>query len=233
MSVQHLKDYYGRILKNSTDLKTSACCVPSAPPPRIQNLLADIHDEVKARFYGCGLVAPEVLDGATVIDLGCGAGRDVYLLSRLVGQQGRVIGVDMTSEQLAVARRYSDWHANRYGYERANVEFHEGYIEALDDLPIAPDSADAVVSNCVVNLSPDKLAVFRQAFRMLKSGGEFYFSDIYADRRLPLDVQNDPVLHAECVGGALYWNDFLSIARRAGFLDPRLVTSHEIEISAA
>lgn len=231
MSIENLKDYYGRILTNSSDLKTSACCLPAAPPRRLQMLLADIHDEVKDRFYGCGLIAPEVLDGATVIDLGCGAGRDAYLLSRLVGRHGRVIGVDMTREQLAVANKHIGWHTDKYGYKRPNVEFHVGYIEALDELPISPSSIDVAVSNCVINLSPDKSRVFQQAFRLLRPGGEFYFSDVYADRRLPLAVQNDPVLHAECVGGALYWNDFLNIAKRAGFLDPRLVTSHEIQIS--
>jgi SAM-dependent methyltransferase len=231
MSVENLKDYYGRILKTSTDLKTTACCLPVAPPPRLQALLGDIHDEVKEKFYGCGLIAPDALQGATVLDLGCGAGRDVYLLSRLVGREGHVTGVDMTREQLAVARRHVGWHTNRFGYDRPNVAFFEGYIEALDELPIAPGGVDIVVSNCVVNLSPDKRRVFEQSFRMLKPGGEFYFSDVYADRRLPADVQTDPVLHAECVGGALYWNDFLALARQAGFVDPRLVTSHEIQIS--
>ncbi len=231
MSVENLKDYYGRILKSSTDLKTTACCLPFAPPPRLQALLADIHEEVKEKFYGCGLIAPDALSGATIVDLGCGAGRDVYLLSRLVGPDGHVIGVDMTPEQLAVARRHSAWHAARFRYDRSNVTFLEGYIEALDDLPIPAGSVDVMVSNCVVNLSPDKRRVFAQAHRLLKPGGEFYFSDVYADRRLPSDVQTDPVLHAECVGGALYWNDFFSLARHAGFLDPRLVASHEIHIS--
>jgi SAM-dependent methyltransferase len=231
MSVENLKDYYGRILQTSTDLKTTACCLPFAPPPRLQALLADIHDEVKEKFYGCGLIAPDALVGASVLDLGCGAGRDVYLLSRLVGAKGHVVGVDMTREQLAVARRHIGWHTDRFGYDRPNITFLEGYIEALDELPIPPASVDVIVSNCVVNLSPDKRRVFAQAFRLLKTGGEFYFSDVYADRRLPAEVQTDPVLHAECVGGALYWNDFLTLARQSGFLDPRLVTSHEIHIS--
>lgn len=231
MSVENLKDYYGRILKTSTDLKTTACCLPVAPPPRLQALLADIHDEVKEKFYGCGLIAPDALEGATVLDLGCGAGRDVYLLSRLVGRNGHVVGVDMTREQLAVARRHVGWHTDRYGYDRPNVTFFEGYIEALDELPIARGDVDVIVSNCVVNLSPDKKRVFEQAFGMLKNGGEFHFSDVYCDRRLPIDAQTDPILHAECVGGALYWNDFLGLAREAGFRDPRLVTSHEIHIT--
>ena len=233
MSVENLKDYYGRILKDSSDLKTTACCLPTPPPARLRALLADIHEEVKAKFYGCGLIAPELLHAAAILDLGCGAGRDAYLLSRLVGQDGRIIGVDMTPEQLAVARKHVAWHAERYGYGKPNVEFHEGYIEALDELPLESDGIDVIVSNCVLNLSPDKGRVLKQAFRLLKPGGEFYFSDVYADRRLPDDVRNDPVLHAECLGGAMYWNDFLNTAKQAGFLDPRLVSSHEIEVSDA
>ena len=231
MSIENLKDYYGRVLKGSFDLKTTACCLPTAAPPRIAALLADIHEDVKARFYGCGLIAPDLLEGATVLDLGCGAGRDAYLLSRLVGERGRVIGVDMTPEQLSVARKHVDWHTKRYGYREPNVDFYEAYIEALDGVPLAAGSMDVVVSNCVVNLSPDKRRVFDQVFRLLKPSGEFYFSDVYADRRLPSSVQADPVLHAECLGGALYWNDFLAIVKQAGFLDPRLVTWHEIEIT--
>lgn len=231
MSVENLKNYYGRILKTSTDLKTTACCVPTAPPARLQALLADIHDEVKEKFYGCGLIAPDVLDSAAVVDLGCGAGRDAYLLSRLVGSRGQVTGVDMTAEQLAVARKHVGWHTDKFGYRQPNVTFVEGYIEALDELGLAAGTADVVVSNCVVNLSPDKQRVFGQVHRLLREGGEFYFSDVYADRRLPTAVTSDPVLHAECIGGALYWNDFLTLARRTGFADPRLVTSHEIHIS--
>lgn len=231
MSIENLKNYYGRILKTSSDLKTTACCLPFAPPPRLQALLADIHEEVKEKFYGCGLIAPEALNGAMILDLGCGAGRDAFMLSRLAGSSGRVTGVDMTREQLAVARQHVGWHTERFGYDRPNVSFFEGYIEALDELPLAPATMDVIVSNCVVNLSPDKRRVFEQAFRLLKTGGEFYFSDVYADRRLPVDVQTDPVLHAECIGGALYWNDFLALARGAGFRDPRLVTSHEIHVS--
>ena len=89
MSVENLKDYYGRILKDSSDLKTTACCLPTPPPARLRALLADIHEEVKAKFYGCGLIAPELLHAATILDLGCGAGRDAYLLSRLVGRTAR------------------------------------------------------------------------------------------------------------------------------------------------
>ncbi|WP_269475740.1 methyltransferase domain-containing protein [Streptomyces gossypiisoli] len=124
-----VKDYYGKVLASSADLKTSACCTNAAPPPHIAAALGRVHEEVLDRFYGCGSPIPPALEGATVLDLGCGSGRDAYVLAQLVGPTGRVIGVDMTDEQLAVARRHTDWHAQRFGY--ANVEFRRGYIEDL------------------------------------------------------------------------------------------------------
>ncbi len=216
-----VKDYYGKQLSGSADLKTTACCDASSVPAWLKPLLAKIHPEVLERYYGCGLVAPPLLAGCRVLDLGSGSGRDVYALAQLVGPSGEVVGVDMTDEQLAVAERHRAHHAQVFGF--ANVRFLHGYIERLDELDLEPGSFDVVVSNCVVNLSPDKDAVLRGVQRLLKPGGEFYFSDVYADRRVPESVRNDPVLYGECLGGALYWNDFLAIARRAGFNDPRLV----------
>jgi SAM-dependent methyltransferase len=137
----------------------------------------------------------------------------------------------MTDEQLATANDHLVWQQERFGYARSNVRFLKGYIEKLDELDLAPESFDVIVSNCVINLSVDKQAVFRGAHRLLKPGGELYFSDVYCDRRLPDYVRADPVLYGECLGGALYWNDFLPIAKVAGFLDPRLVTSKPIGIT--
>ena len=137
----------------------------------------------------------------------------------------------MTDEQLATANTHVDWHMERFGYERRNVRFLKGYIEKLGDLGLEPASFDVVVSNCVINLSVDKPAVLRGAFDLLKPGGELYFADVYCDRRLSDEVRADPVLYGECLGGALYWNDFLPIAKEAGFLDPRLVTSKPIGIT--
>jgi arsenite methyltransferase len=111
------------------------------------------------------------------------------------------------------------------------MRFLKGYIEKLDELDLAPESFDVIVSNCVINLSIDKPAVFRGAHRLLKPGGELHFSDVYCDRRLPDGVRADPELYGECLGGALYWNDFLPMAKEAGFLDPRLVTSKPIGIT--
>lgn len=225
-----VKEYYGKTLQTSADLKTSACCTPDAMPEFVKPLLARIHDDVVLRYYGCGLVVPTALEGARVLDIGSGSGRDVYLLAQLVGERGEVVGVDMTAEQLAVARAHEEWHREQFGYARANTRFLEGFIETLADLPLEPHSFDVVVSNCVVNLSPDKPSVFAGVRRLLKEGGEMYFSDVYCDRRLPDAVRNHPVLYGECLGGALYWNDFLGMAKAAGFGDPRLVTSRPLEI---
>lgn len=224
-----VQDYYGRQLQSTADLKTTACCDISQVPEWLKPLLARIHPEVLSRYYGCGLVCPPVLAGCRVLDLGCGSGRDVYALAQLVGASGQVVGVDMTDEQLAVAERHRGHQAQAFGYD--NVRFVQGYIERLDELGLAPASFDVIVSNCVVNLSPDKAAVMRGVQHLLKPGGEFYFSDVYADRRVPEAVRNDPVLYGECLGGALYWNDFLRLARLHGFADPRLVDDRPLAVT--
>ena len=233
MSVEMVKEYYGRTLQGSTDLKTDACCDVTATPAHIRTVLSEIHDEVLSRYYGCGLVIPERLEGTRVLDLGCGAGRDVYALSRLVGENGAVTGVDMTAEQLAVARAHREWHRERFGHAQSNVDFREGYIEGLGDLGLEPGSFDIIVSNCVINLSPDKRAVLDGAWSLLKPGGELYFADVYADRRLDPALRDDPVLLGECLGGALYWNDFLTLAKQAGFADPRLVADRPLAVTDA
>lgn len=224
-----VQDYYGRQLQSTSDLKTSACCDISAVPEWLKPLLGRIHPDVLSRYYGCGLVCPPLLEGCRVLDLGCGSGRDVYALAQLVGASGTVVGVDMTGEQLAIAEKYRVHHAQAFGFD--NVRFVQGYIERLEDLNLEPGSFDVIVSNCVVNLSPDKDAVMRGVYRLLKPGGEFFFSDVYADRRVPDAVRNDPVLYGECLGGALYWNDFLRLSHQHGFADPRLTTDRPLEIT--
>lgn len=226
---EHVKDYYGQQLRSSADLKTTACCDIGALPEWFKPILARIHPEVTARYYGCGLVCPPLLEGMRVLDLGCGSGRDVYALAQLVGPHGSVTGVDMTEAQLAVAELHHAWHRDAFGFD--NVTFRLGFIERLDELGLAPASFDVIVSNCVINLSPDKDAVLREIERLLKPGGEFYFSDVYADRRVTDAVRNDPVLYGECLGGALYWNDFLRLARRHGFADPRLVEDRPLTVT--
>ena len=225
---ESVQNYYGKVLQNSGDLKTSACCDVSSLPAWLKPLLARVHPEVSARYYGCGLVAPALLEGCRVLDLGSGSGRDCYVLAQLVGPHGSVLGVDMTTEQLAVANAHLNYHAEHFGY--ANVAFRQGYIEDLAALELADASFDVIVSNCVINLSPDKDSVLREAHRLLKPGGELYFSDVYADRRLAEELREDEVLYGECLGGALYWSDFENLARRHGFADPRLVEDRPIGV---
>jgi len=225
-----VKDYYGRELQSSDDLKTNACCTLVQHPDHIKSALANIHEEVLNRYYGCGLTIPALIDGLQVLDLGSGAGRDCYLLAQLVGKDGFVLGLDMTEEQLAVAERHVDWHRQRFGYNQSNVEFVQGNIQDLAGAGIDSQRFDLIVSNCVVNLASNKEAVLQEAHRVLKDGGEFYFSDVYCNRRLPVELVNDREMYGECLGGALYWSDFLNLARRSGFTDPRIVESHRIDI---
>ena len=230
MNIEVVRNYYGNVLQTSADLKTDACCTADGMPQFLKQVLANVHEEVLAKYYGCGLVLPEALDGTRVLDIGCGTGRDAYALAQMVGAIGEVVGVDMTDEQLSVAEQHIEWHRARFGYAKPNTRFLKGYIEKLAELDLKPKSFDLVVSNCVVNLSDDKGAVLRGAHGLLKSGGEMYFADVYADRRLDGDLRQHPVLVGECLGGALYWYDFIEIARQSGFADPRLVASRPLEI---
>jgi arsenite methyltransferase len=226
-----LKEYYGKVLSKSSDLQTNACCCDAeAMPDTIKGILGQIHPAITERFYGCGSPIPPLLEGLTVLDLGCGTGRDVFLLSGLVGETGRVIGVDMTDEQLALARAHVGYHTDTFGYAQPNVEFRQGFIEDLAEIGIDDDSVDVVVSNCVINLSPDKQAVFREILRVLKPGGELYFSDIFADRRIPERLRQDPVLHGECLGGAMYIEDFRRLLAGLGCPDFRITSSAPVTI---
>ena len=226
-----LKHYYGTILQNSNDLQTSACCTTEAISPRVRAALANIDDEILQRFYGCGSPLPPLLEGCTVLDLGCGSGRDVYLAAQWVGPTGQVIGVDMTTEQMAVAKRHLASQMSRFGYQRSNVVFHQGYMEDLAALGIGDASVDVVISNCVINLSPDKHAVFKEIFRVLKPGGELYFADVFAGRRLPTALLGDPVLLGECLAGALYREDFRRLLRDLGCADHRVTASRRLTLN--
>jgi arsenite methyltransferase len=230
-TLESVKNYYGKILGTNADLKTSACCTAESMPPTLREVAAQIHPEVTAKFYGCGSPFPPALEGRTVLDLGCGAGRDVYMLSKLVGERGRVIGVDMTEEQLAVAKQHQAWHQDRFGYKKSNVEFLHGYIEDLAAAGVQSNSVDLVVSNCVTNLSPAKDKVFAEIFRVLKPGGELYFSDVFASRRVPEHLKDDPELLGECLAGALYKEDFRRLMERLGCRDFRVVSSAPISLT--
>ena len=225
---KNTQDYYGNTLKGTKDLKTNCCKCSEKPPKCVRDAISLIHEEIVSHYYGCGLVIPDELEGLTCLDLGCGTGHDVYILSKLVGEKGKVFGVDMTKQQLEIAEKYKDYQAKAFGYSKSNVEFINGYIEKLTEIP--DNSIDLIVSNCVVNLSPNKKDVFSEAYRVLKPGGEMYFSDVYSDRRIPEKLLHDPVLHGECLSGALYWNDFLSLVKEVGFKSPRLVKNRNINI---
>ena len=212
---EQVRAYYGEFLGGSDDLHTDACCCSETPPPKyVLDVLKQIEPEIVAHFYGCGSPIPPALEGATVLDLGCGTGRDVYIASKLVGPAGHVIGVDMTPAQLAFARKYEAAQMERFGFEESNVEFIQSYIE--DMAAIADNSVDVVISNCVVNLSPFKDQLFREVFRVLKPGGELFFSDIFSDRRVPEGFYDDPVLRGECLSGAMYIEDFRRMLRDNG-----------------
>ncbi len=162
---------------------------------------------------GCGNpgALASLTEGEVVLDLGSGAGFDAMLAARRVGPSGRVVGVDMTPEMLALARRNAV-DADVAGF----VEFREGFIE---DLPVVADSVDVVISNCVVNLSPDKPAVFREAFRVLKPGGRVAVSDIVLSKALPDTIADNVAAYVGCVGGASTEADYLGAIRDAGFVD--------------
>ncbi len=228
-----VRTYYGETLQSSQDLKTTACCSDEAVPDLHKPILSLLPDEVLTTFYGCGSPIPPALDGMTVLDLGCGTGRDAFVAAALAGPTGRVIGVDMTEAQLDVARRHQAAVADALGHPAPTTEFVLGTMEDLAALGIEDESVDVVISNCVLNLAPDKAPVFAEIDRVLKTGGELYVSDVFADRRLPEAVRRDPVLVGECLGGALYTEDFRRMMAEMGWLDVRTVTERPIEVEDA
>lgn len=159
---------------------------------------------------GCGnpLAHASLKEGETVLDLGSGAGFDCFLASLRVGRTGRVIGVDMTPEMIEEAR------GNAKSWELANVEFRLGEIEKL---PVEDSSVDVVISNCVINLSPDKRKVFREVFRVLKPGGRLVVSDIVLRRELPQEIRDSVSAYVGCISGAVLVDEYLGVVRAAGF----------------
>jgi arsenite methyltransferase len=235
METAELKDLirtrYGNI---ATQASASACCAPAAsaccsakPAPDTASLgmgyseaeLAAVPDGANLGL-GCGnpQAVASMRPGEVVVDLGSGAGFDCFLAGKQVGPEGRVIGVDMTHEMLAKAR------ANAAKVGAANVEFRLGEIEHL---PIADAVADVVISNCVVNLVPDKAQVFREAFRVLKPGGRVAISDVVNIAPLPDDLQADPELLCGCVSGAVPAERVASLLRDAGFAEVSIVIKPE------
>lgn len=204
---------------------------PGEPPRRLREILQKIPPEVSELFSGCGSPIPEAIEGRRILDLGCGTGRDVFLCAALAGPQGYVLGVDRKDELLAVARRHVEAAMERFGHGEPNVAFRKANIENLEHAGLEDEGFDVVISNRALGLMPDKLRVLREVYRVLKAGGEFYFADVYSDRRLAAAVVSDPEVDREQLGGVLYVGDFARLARAAGFADPRIVERSPLQLA--
>jgi len=219
-----VRDGYAKIAKNA-----GTCCLPSASCCGSENSVEKISrgigyspEDMKSApeganlGLGCGnpVALASLREGETVIDLGSGAGFDCFLAAHKVGESGRVIGVDMTPEMLDKARE----NARKGGYR--NVEFRLGEIEHL---PVADNAGDIIISNCVINLSPDKAKVFQEAFRILKPGGRLMVSDIVLLQELPAALKNSIEAYVGCLAGAVMKEDYIDAIRGAGFQDVKII----------
>ncbi len=223
---QAVRQRYGDLAQ-----KSSACCGAAdggaeqcAGALYDHRLLEDLPGEVKELSLGCGdpITIASLRPGEWVLDLGSGAGLDCFLAARQVGEEGRVVGVDMTAEMVALANSNKE----RLGVD--NVEFRLGRIEAL---PVKDASFDVVISNCVINLSPDKAAVFREAFRALRPGGRICVSDVVVEGEFSAALRSDLDRWAECVAGAIELERYLDLMRQAGFVELKVsdkVSAEEI-----
>ncbi|MEN6300684.1 MAG: arsenite methyltransferase [Anaerolineaceae bacterium] len=226
---RHVRQRYGEIAQSSTPEKINRCgCLPESGNPfsccsptdsnvqQIASSLYSIEDiqilpnDITDLSLGCGdpVTLADLRPSQTVLDLGAGGGIDCFLAGKKVGPTGRVIGVDMTPEMLEKAR------SNKEKMGADNVEFRLGEIEHL---PVADNSVDVIISNCVINLSPDKPQVFREAFRVLKPGGKLAVTDIVTNGPLPENIRNSLDEWAACVAGALDVQDYISGLEAAGF----------------
>ena len=226
-----MRDYYGEVLQSNQDLKTSACCPTDSLPNYQKTLLAKMHPTVLERFYGCGSPIAPALQDQVVLDLGCGTGRDSFLMAALGAK--KVIGIDMTDSQLEVARSSLGFHLDVYKLAPQSLDFIRGEIEDLKALGIQDHSIDVVTSNCVINLSDDKEKVFKEIFRVLKPGGELIFSDVFSSRRLSASAKKDPTLVGECLGGAMYIEDFRRLMAKCGVDDYRTLSTSPISLKNA
>lgn len=224
-----VRDRYGNIAKkaNSKGCAPSCCC--SEPNADASTLIGYSSRELESLpegadlGLGCGnpTALASLKKGETVVDLGSGAGIDCFLASKKIGKSGKVIGVDMTPEMLERARR----NAERGGF--TNVEFRLGEIE---NLPIADNSADIIISNCVINLSPDKGRVFEEAFRVLKPGGRIMISDLVTLKDMPKAIRDSISAYVACIAGAMKKTDYLKTIKSAGFADVKVVEESKYPI---
>jgi arsenite methyltransferase len=218
-----VRQRYGQIVRDF-DKGAASCCGPSDccgdTMPNVTGVealyeipdVAELPSDVTGMSLGCGdpVTLAVLQPGATVLDLGSGGGIDCFLAAKLVGPSGRVIGVDMTPDMLEKARA----NARKVGVE--NVEFRLGEIEHL---PVADESVDVIISNCVINLSPDKPQVFREAYRVLRPGGRLAVSDIVTRGELPPELKQDLDSWASCVAGAWIEQEYVAAIEAAGFVD--------------
>ncbi|MBI4243557.1 MAG: methyltransferase domain-containing protein [Planctomycetes bacterium] len=224
---EYVKDFYGKKISSNKALTASACCTDETKS-RFYEIMKDIPEIIKDRSYGCGSPFPnEDLTGMTVLDLGCGSGLDVFITSKLVGNSGKAIGIDMTEEQLAMAAKAFPVVMKNFGYSKPNIGFYKDYIEICENIP--DESVDLVISNCVINLSPRKDLVFKAINRVLKPYAQFYISDIVCDRRLPDYVRKPNRDYGECLSGADYINDLRDVMEESGFRDVRMVSKLELQ----
>ena len=216
-----VRQHYGEAAANFQPKAQSSCCGSKDPVDMTASMLYPLSEldtlpeEVTGLSMGCGdpITLASLQPGQTVLDLGSGGGIDCFMAGKKVGETGHVIGVDMTPEMLEKAR------ANQAKMGFKNVEFRLGEIEHL---PVADNTVDVIISNCVVNLSPDKPQVFREAFRVLKSGGKLALSDIVTDGPLPQVVKDSLSAWAGCVAGALDVKEYLAMLEAAGFTNIEL-----------
>jgi len=213
-----VKKRYGEIASRDESCCEPSCCLDTTPRQLAEKIGYDSHQldgvpEEANMGLGCGnpTAMAALRPGDVVLDLGSGAGLDAFIAARQVQPEGRVIGVDMTPEMLERART----NAVKAGLARV-VDFREGYIEHL---PVASDTIDVVISNCVINLSPDKGQVFREAFRVLKPGGRMAISDIILSEPLPAEIAESAASYVACIGGALTEAEYLGLMQEAGFVD--------------
>ena len=219
-----VREGYAEIAKmgNSCCSPVSSCC---GQPSQIEDTSKKIgYSDAEMDFVpeganlglGCGnpVALASLKEGETILDLGSGAGFDAFLSANRVGKNGRVIGVDMTPEMIARARA----NAVKGGYK--NVEFRLGEIE---NIPAADNSIDAIISNCVINLSPDKKSVFQEAFRVLKPGGRLMVSDIVLLKDLPDFIRESVAAYVGCISGAMLKNDYLATIEQAGFQEVKVL----------
>ncbi len=224
-----VKEKYGEIAKSS-----SSCCGPSSCCGSTNEIVGytvmnDEYTHLEGYVadadlsLGCGLPTEfaGIKKGDTVIDLGSGAGNDVFVARAIVGEEGKVIGVDMTKEMIEKAEQNN----SKLGY--TNVEFRFGDIE---DLPLADNLADVVVSNCVLNLVPDKQKAFSEIYRTLKPGAHFCVSDIVVKGELPPELKKSAEMYAGCVAGAIQQEDYLAIIKEAGFINTEIKKTKVIEL---